>query len=505
MANLFEKPIAANPMSEFVALPMDFIERSLNNRQARFDAAKADIEAEETSLLGLKFLPGDRERHMELQGGLESELDAIVDAADGDYSMVQSSLDRWKRKARQEITHGELGAQQRNYTSAMADHEVLRKRQLEGKTKDVGMAMFNKSMQEHTTTPTDSGGYSSFNGYNPSSVLDPFGELNKTAQDVVADSNARGEKGRSRDRILSAVYTRLKTDPQVEKALKEEYAGTDQKMSYTEYRAQVVEGVVSAKEYQDKSKPSTSNGEFASFTEVGVQRSQRSKGTNTSQGYAMINAKKFIGADNEAKEFANSKEGKRLIEALEYRTGRKAPVGNTVAMSRYIEEAFAENKLEDVPIDGTTAPKHSNLVDSKGNLTQRAAHIEDDSGAVIRPEDIEGDEKYPPVVIGTVGAGERFGQVVLATNKGTVYVENTSDEFLRSTPYQLNQLDMIRQSVSLEGEVSLKGIPKVLPSGNYTVRYNPKNKETELYQGDTHLYSYYLNDNKKPVISPTKR
>ena len=355
MANLFEKPIAANPMSEFSGLPLDFIAKSLERRQQKYDIAKADLAAQEESLLGLKFLPGDRERHMEIQGEYDARLDKIVEDAGGDYSMIQGSLDRYKRDLSREMKFGELGAQGSAYTAAMTQSKKLSDMLTEGKISEWGMSKFNAGLQSHKTNRTDAGGWTTFSGYNPSTEMDPVKVMHDTIDEVVARDNSEGQPGRSRDRILTGIGNLFQTNPNINKSLQERFAGIPQDqnnpISYAQWRQSVIEGVVDAKEFQDRKEDANSSGNLSDTQLIGVQRPQNSKGINLMTGNSMIWAKKLIGATRESDAFIASQEGKDLIKALEYNSKTTMPT-DPVARAAWIEELYEQDTRRNVPVSG---------------------------------------------------------------------------------------------------------------------------------------------------------
>jgi hypothetical protein len=508
MANLFETPVAANPMSEFVGLPLDFIQKTMERRQSKYDTAKADIEAQEESLLGLKFLPGDRDRHMEIQGQYDARLDKMIEDAGGDYSTIQGSLDRYKRDLNRETKFGELGAQGSAYASAMGKSKKLDDMLTEGKVSEGGMAKFQQSMQSHKTTQNSAGGFNSFSGYTPSSEMNPLKIVHDTVDEINAEFNQSGMKGVNKDRIMNAINNLRLTNPNIDKALLEQYStqGHDPtKVSPKDYIDTVISGVVDAKQYQEQMKDQTGQGgNFADTTIQGVQMPESSKGNMKMKGNSMAWLKEQFGATTEADTFMKSQDGIELKKALESRMGTPMPQGHA-ARAAWIEEASSKDRTQDVQISGDISQVKGTVIN--GQLMNPEAYRVNMSGQPVSAEYVmEGTKGEMKVrTRGIVTKGPYKGYIALVTPKGeTIFEENANPEVLGSKDYILNQIDQVKHTLTHNKTVDLYGMHGV-QGGVYEAKYNSDTGYTSLYQNGEKMYIYYTDADGKQTIGAIKK
>jgi hypothetical protein len=507
MANLFEKPIAANPMSEFVGLPLDFISKTLEKRQTKYDTAKADIEAQDESLLGLKFLPGDRARHMELQAEQDQKLNKIIDDANGDYSTIQGSLDRYKRDLNREMNYGELGAQNKNYIAAAAKSKKLEDMFMEGKISEQGVAGFRNSMQTHRTLQTEAGGFTPFHGYNPSTEMNPVKTIHDTIDEVVAQDNSAGQAGRSRNRILTAVTNLFQTNPNVNKALQERFTALPQDpknpVSYSEWRKSIVEGTVDAKEYQDRASEKNSVDRFSDTQLIGVRRPDSSKGISNMVGNSMIWPKKMLGITREADEYIASEDGQRLVKALESNSGTTMPK-DPVARAAWMEDLYDQDTTRNIPVSGDISEVRGAVIN--GQLRDKEAKMMNLNGDSVTVNQVmQGTDAANKIFTsGVVTKGDYRGAIVISTPSGTYLQQNKSPDVLGSRDYQIGQLDDVRDSLTWNKTVDLYGGNGV-PAGVYDVKFNPDTGMTDLYQGGERVYAMYTEDGKKKIAPVTKK
>ena len=507
MANLFEAPIAATPLSEFSALPLDFIARTMQGRQTKYDEAKADMEAQEASLLNLKFLPGDRERHMELQEGYMTTMDTIVENAGGDYGAVQAPLDRLKREMLRDISYGELGAQQSNYTAAASKQEALNKRLEEGKMREGAMGLFTQSMQDHRTTPTESGGFSTFSGYNPATEMNPLGVMHDTIDEVVANYTKDGVESRSRDRINVGIDNLYRNNPEVVRAMKEEYRlQTDQptQAGFNSWLAKTREGVIDAKQYEkDKTaaaKAAKGSDDFSDYQLVGVGRPSGAKGDLSMKDSSMMWAKALTNSTRKSDEFFASEDGQKLIKAMEYNTGTKVPT-DPVDRVAWVNKYYNETSTINVPVSGDTSLVGGAVVDGR---LRYSGHIIDETGKPVSPDKVmEGvDNQNKLVLTGMVPRGDFMGYAVISAPSGTYMQENTNPDFLRSESYQKHQLDNIARTATHSGTITLHGSAERPdgPVGTFQVEYDSATGKTHLYRGGIERYRYYTHNDFGPII-----
>jgi len=521
MANLFEKPIAANPMSEFVGLPLDFIQKTMDKRQAKFDTAKADIEAAEDSLLGLKFLPGDRERHMAWQGRMEGELDQMIENADGDYSVIQPQLDRWKRKVKRELSYGEIGAQGTAYDAAMAMKGQVDKRVIAGTASQQGADEFTRQMQGHVTSRTEDGGFTSFKGYVPSAITN----LTKYLQDNVDEINPKydddGNKYIGEDHIASNIANVRQTNPNFNKALLESFNAaklSGYKGDVNDYASSVITGVISDKEYYAQQAASAAsrgaNKQGAVLLDIG--QPQFTKGDLSYAGGTVPYLKDIAGLFGKDgykshNDWVKSKEGIRSIAYMQSKTKDPFPEGNPHAESKWIQENASKATKGKVYTRGAT-PAQSNMITKQGALRNPRAAVRDTSGRLLSGDEVqaiqgsskdaEGRIKTSFVSFAVTGGGGYVaGTGVMTSHDGKMYfIEPSAQEVLNDPMYNAGLLMLPSGSSTGKMTITTNVTVGHIPNGTHTVEHVPNTEQFIVYKGDVPTWTMYM-ENGLPVTN----
>ena len=387
MANLFEKPIAANPMSEFVELPMDFIANAVQRRQARFDQAKAMVNETEDSLLGLKFLPGDRDRHMAIQQGYDDRMNKMIEDADGDYSLITAGLDNLKRDMKRDMSYGELAAHSSAYASGMKMKEAIDKRALEGKTSVGGQAIFNQKLMSHKSLPNDSGGYDSFQGYNPSSIVNVVDHLTKMAKDINEEYDPDGNKLISPDMVAQDIYANMLADPNVEKSIRESAIsnGIQGEEDYSKFKLTMINNVVEKIAYDEISKR-TGTGGAGNDTPMGTTllniQVPRVAGDGKYEGGSMAFFKQLSSATRqEFQDNMSTKEGKRLVRHLSLHADTPFP-DTYYKQVEWLDDNMSKERTGQVTTRPPTRAEKA-AIDGNGNLAHPDSSIIDKSGNIL--------------------------------------------------------------------------------------------------------------------------
>jgi hypothetical protein len=511
MANMFEKPIAANPMSEFVALPMQFLDQAVQRRQAKYDQAKAEIELERDKLLGTQSLAGDKDRHRKILADFEQGFDDIADSVGGDYSLVGAQLDVYKRRVKQDMAYGELGAIHKAYGSALKEREELDKAYADSKIGYGGYQEGLKTIAGYKTRRNEDGSWSQFQGYTPSNIVN----VTKVLQDSVDEINAKyretGEKEITRENILANINNIMMNNPNIEKAIMENfkalYAGKPEEFesTYKAFRNKTVEGVVSDKRYEEAFKETDASGHKKYSVLQGTTSSNwqlpRTSGTSGYIGGSANLLKagaKYLGfsTDKEHNDYVNSAEGKRTISALENSTGTKYPAkGSYYEQSQWMIKNIDKNHtatLEFGPIDPTVG---KNVITDEGFLNFEGA-IYNKAGKVLSGDErkaIQGKSEKGNTarVIGVVTKGGTYpvGSYYIRGVDGEEYIQEPSDpKTLGSSAFNIDQINSVRYMNTAEGNVTLRGNVTstdgkvTIPMGNYKVQYDEKEDMYKMFK-----------------------
>ena len=503
MPNLFERPIAANPMSTFEALPLEYIDRAIQRKQDYYDKAKAEIDAQDDSLLKLQYLSGDSERHHELQKGLEDRLNTIVDSADGDYSNVLPQLDRFSRDLKYETTQGELGQQQNNFLAAMKMKEDQDDRLADGKTSEEGYNIFMQSIGKHKTQRLDDGTYSRFQGYTPSNITNPLDPMHNSAKEIVKKWNDEGMGYRAKPEIIQNLSTLIATNGNLRKSLMEKYQASGAEMSFGEYVAAISNQVAENNSYEEQAKITGAGGKSTTTTLPTVYNNiplpEYVKGdfSYASGSSAFFkNLGESVGLDTwkETKDWVNSEEGKRTISFMESKA--TSPFPESPGEQRdWLLENYNKPLNSRVVTRGATPIEQKAIVD--GVITNPTTAIRSmETGKLLSGAEVKalsapaksGDgATRKSLVTGIVSGGDYPpGSLVFVGNDGASYIQEPNNpEVLRSYEYNNSLIELAGRSRTGEKTVTLEApitsSAGSIPKGTYTVKYNPKTGAYDMY------------------------
>lgn len=517
MANLFEKPIAANPLSQFAELPLQFIDRAMQRRQQSHDLARAEIEEQEDSLLNLRYLPGDAQRHHEIQGKYDKELDAIVESADGDYSRVQASLDRFSRRLRAEMAHGELGAQHNAFNAAAARREAEDKRLADGKSSQEGFNMFLESINAHKTLANEDGTFTTFTGYTPSNIVDPYKELQDSADEIEMKYDAQGRKYVDRRLIENNVYTKLATNSNIEKALREKFGITPNDPNYSEkyqqYRKTIINSVVTDKERQEILKPSESGsgggGGFGIATtmfDVGVPRTAQGETKYVGGSNSGLKAiAESIGLDSfkEHKDSINTPEVQHDIDFINAGLSpeeRFPETGSSKEQSDWILRHATQPQTSEVILRPATSDE-ARILDKEGRVISDGA-VYDREGSLVKSKRLfdKSEDNVKSTIVGVIEEGGAYGHppgtVVIMNAAGDKYfIEQTSKDVVRSPSFNESLITSAANTKTGRKTVTLQGTAfGKIPKGTYEVEVHPDRTQMIIKQNGIPVYVRHVKD-----------
>lgn len=530
MANLFEKPIAANPMSEFSALPLQFIDQALQRKQAMYDKAKAETAGMEDDLYGSKALGGDMQRNIEIRKGYEDQINSMVDNADGDYSSIAGELDILKRKIKRDLSYGELAAQKMAYTSAMGKMKEYDKLYQTGKIQKSGLDMFKASIGKHITTPLENGGFNRFSGYTPSNIVDTSQKISDAVDEISAKYDADGQAYRDEATIRSIIDKKIQSVPGIMQSIQENFQSVyngkpeDAGENFKLYYNNIIKKTIQEKEYkkynnlaQGGARSGTSLGfEFKNFQTPNVSGSFDYKGASLARPKSWV---KDILNFNTTEEFTNSistPESKRRIKYIERKTGEKFPQ-SYLAQVDWIERNVGKQSVQSLVTRNATGAELAHYMTKDGMLKNPTTGLYGKDGKPLsgdKMEEFQGKDKSGKVarVLGIVESGKTYpiGSVIMQGKDGTIAVQLPSDvDTLTSPQFKLWQINNVKNTNTGATTIKLdtpfkSSSGEQIPIGYYQAEHNlieGKEGNTDggvtLYQNGIPMYIILPNNELK--------
>jgi hypothetical protein len=518
--NMFEKPIAANPISQFSTLPLQFINQ-LQQQKAQKEVSMIAMEDEiSNSLMGTSALPGDAKRHQEIIGGLESELDVIASNA-GDYSEIQGKLQSIKRKVYREMRNGELGSINNNFKAAASNREEQMKNFRAGKASKAGITLSMQGANTHVTTRDEFGQWSSFRPYQPSTVTDFYGELTKSAKDIQEQYDEMGQGMKSNEAILSNLTAKLVAKPEIESAMKENFnlqytpkEDINKQQSYLLYKNEMLSRIVKDQAFQKISESEAGSGNTGglildNFKVDGGGSSSMKGGTVP---WLREVGKDWLGLDStgEFDKWKNSEKGKFEIKHLQQLTGTTMPKDHTDAVSWY-EDNMQSNLTTSISTSKVPANLKYSIINKKGFINVNSI-IKNRNGEAISEDfiqnNIAGSDKdgrtAQVFAIANEGTGVS-GEYVIIGKDGEQYLMEPRDaKTLTSAKYMNSKIFDVQSSsvrsgiknVTLSSNLNAtdnNGNDIVLDAGQYEVRNETDKKGNsqgvKLYQDGKPMYA----------------
>jgi hypothetical protein len=528
MANLFERPIAANPLSEFVGLPMELLQSAVQKRQSDYDQAKDTMEKQRDVLLGTTSSAADKARQTAILAGFETKIENVADEVGGDYSLVRPQLDTLTRQIKQELGSGELGSIHKNAGLMAAYRKELEDNYTGGKSQYSGYKMGLQSMNKFKTTLGENNTWSSFSGYTPSHVANVGEKLDEFAKNVQAKYMADGNKIVSVGDVSKAMYGYLQDTPAAIQALQENfqvnYTGDPKNATkeFKKYVADTVSKVASYNVYQEVSKKSDAQLEREYEDEQAAQMGTVSSdwqvpGLGGSLSYEEggaswlknAGAKMGLGTTEGHQKWVNSAEGKETIKLMEQSSGKKFPV-STKDNSRYLDQVNWLEEQSSKPLRATLEfgaltdrEKKLYTTDNGMPLAINGAIYKKGSTTPISKEEraaMLGDGKTNrPYVVGILRGGVGHftpGSVAYIGADHEEYIAETRDpRVLRSPEFGMHLLKTAKLSntgkntATLQAPIINKDSGKVLvPPGTYTTKKDPATGYVKVLQNGVEKY-----------------
>ena len=219
-------PIQADVQSEFIPLPLDLINRQLEQRQQTYDVVKTALGTTKDTLYGIKGLSQDQEVVKSVLGQYEQDIAKTIEGSRGDYSQLTAYADALGEKVKRDIQSGQLGAIQNNYIKAMSHKEDLDKRYKEGKISKEGYNLGLSSISAFEGTKQIEGGYSKFSGYDPVNYVDVGKRADDYGTEIADQYDKEGRKYINGDKATSLIENNLWNDNEVREFAKEQVLAT---------------------------------------------------------------------------------------------------------------------------------------------------------------------------------------------------------------------------------------------------------------------------------------
>jgi len=505
MANAFETPMAANPISQFAQLPLEFIDKSIQRRQDKFDVNKAKMEEQQSLYDKVQARNVDKARKNELVAEYEKAFDNAVERVGGDYSRIGGELDVLKRKFKEDISTGELGAINKNYQSVLQDRAHLKELYEKGKIGYSGYQTGVMKGADFGATQQDKyGDWNSFTGYTPSSVTDPMKLLSDSADEIVARYTNKGMKNIDPKRVANNVYTKLKENPAALQAMRENYNVSNSDLSFTEYVSKTVQQIASDKSYAEKAKSLSgakgADAQAAAFGDMNTDEFQMTAPGNiqtmkggTVPGLREAGAAMGFDTFKEFKDWTSSQEGKREIEYMEKRTGTKMPTDPYEAQE-WVQNAYNNPTKSELQMKHVPKGVASRIVSDSGNLKtrgrvyDRAGNVVEDLSGIVG-KDKESGNKAEVIGIVDEGGSYPYGSYIILGKDGETYIQEPSHteafedpRYITSSIRSAQFSPTGRKTITLPRNAKSNGM--VVPAGEYIVQHVP-NKGYELISPTT--------------------
>lgn len=223
----YNKPIRTEVRSEFVPLPLQLMDASIERSQRQYDRNKAVTQAAKESMYGLHALSVDQQRKKDIMSEYDKKIETALDETGGDYGRLTAFSDMIAGEVKRDIQSGELGAINSNALSVQSELANLAKDKKANKLSKFGEAIsMNRINNFQGTKELAEGGYSKVDFYRPALYL----EMGKVSDDyafkVVEKFLKTGQKFRSAKEVSSYVYSNLLNNPQAVENAREQVEAT---------------------------------------------------------------------------------------------------------------------------------------------------------------------------------------------------------------------------------------------------------------------------------------
>jgi hypothetical protein len=450
MANLFEKPIAANPISEFAGLPLQFLAQAERQKtEDKMNSLKMTGMAQE-NLLQMKALSGDVPRLNEIVGKYEKR----IDEASGN-SPENAALET--QKLMNEIrSNRELRAINSNYTTGTASLSSANDRYIAGKASKSGVTLSQMTANQFKTTQDEFGNYSTFKGYTPSNVPDVLGELTNILKDTATQYNEEGMKFKGKESMLSTLTANMQARPELEQSLNESFSvsyqekpGVSRRDAYLNYRSAFLNKVVGDQSFKEVKQAAAGEGDYSGdLVMSGFQYNAAGALSDYAGGTASslrgLIAKAGFNSTKKFTDFLGTSTGKFEIKSLEDASGVPFPKEYSDQVA-YIEKHSSNPKVENIITEKVEKGLANSIINNKGYIKIRG-QIKDQSGNIMDDnfvrENIEGSTKdgLSAQVVRRIKKGSgREGDYIIHGKDNQMYTMEARDFETISSPKYIHR------------------------------------------------------------------
>ena len=498
MANMFEKPIAAKPMSEFAALPLAFINRLQQQKEAKSLANEASLDKVTNSFLGTHSLSGDAEEHKEIISGYQQRVDDIASNAGDDYSNVRGLVDDLRRDVSRDLRLKSINS---NFNSAMKNLQENQKLLQDKKIGRAGYEQTLRNISNFKTKDDGTGAWTSYAPYTAANIVDSKAYLSDQADQIREKYSEDGQKYIAPEQVRQSLMFSMRSNPEVGRSMEENFnsmyngPAEDRAASLAAYKQSMLESVVSDSEYRSADKA-------ASITETGgvvgghiIGNVALDPGGFTGhEGGSMSAIKDILRlGDDKFRAWRLGEDGANVIKHLE-KTNGKMPEDYGKAV-KWLEEAANKTYVGRVVTEPMTRDEVAGYMTPEGQIISaglikdRDGHILD-AGEKAELQISNKDKSKKARIIGRLGGKTDLrGYVAFqgADNK-YYFIEPTDLKTLNDPEYKMTKLTSAlrsptgNQEISLDSSLSTKdknGNALLVQSGKYTVKADPSDRPTD--------------------------
>lgn len=531
MANLFEKPVAANPISTYAKLPLQFMAQLNSQRQSQELRNIQMIGQVDNTLTTHKALGRDLPKQQEILKGYEDRIEAL--------SQVESLHDSAKglTKLKAEIAgNKELQAYNSTYKQGMSDRANLQKRFEDQK---IGKGQYSaglKNLAGHETTQDEFGNYSGYSPYSGSNIYDVRSELTKIVKGTHEKFDGMGQGFKDKGQLRGSLNSAIQSNPQFEQAIRENFeqeyrpTKTDPKEesrskynAYKGYRENLLNSVATDEAFQKVDDQMASSGYGVGTKMVYNNFGNNKDGKLSSyKGGSMATLKSIVmnmtgkdGGRQEFDDFANSEEGKFDIKYLEQRSNTKMPKDYLGAVE-WVEKYSDNTSTTSVIGHGVSQAVALGTINKQGFFTDYT-DIRDQNGNKLSKEEVmqkvegaqrnsKGQVQRVAKVLHRIKGGTLSGRLIIQGADGNKYTKEPKDTGITKS-FQYNHEKIMgvkagsyngRKNVTLPSSITSGRL--VIPAGDYQVRHYPSVK-SQYEEGKSSVDQVILFQNGKKMYA----
>lgn len=224
MANRYTRgPIAATVQSQFVPLPLEYMEKFLQRRQNKYDVSKAITDKVETELGKFKFLGQDTPQGRAHLQEYRNKINQMVEDVGYDYSQLNAKTDQLKKEFTADVTGGYLGATTASYQNYAANVADIDKMVMKGDmTKERADWRKSQLLSNFAGTAQDETGWHSYQKQTVGRDFDVEETMNQLGKDVHDQYTSTGDAYLGLGYVTKRIKANFMNDPEAMNFVKDE-------------------------------------------------------------------------------------------------------------------------------------------------------------------------------------------------------------------------------------------------------------------------------------------